>query len=383
MRIGIDYTPAINQSAGIGRFVRSLVEAVAEIDHENDYILVHAAPNDGKTVSAPVGANISTKQLRFKERPLTILWHRLRVPLPVDFFTGPLDIFHAPNFVLPPIRRGVSIITVHDLGFLIHPECADEGLREFLEQAVPRSVADADYIIADSENTRNDVICLLDAKPDNVFVVPGGVDPSFKPEPADAVAEVREKYELDQPYLLAVGVIEPRKNLPRLIEAYTRFRVRTGLRHQLVIAGGKGWLWESTFAHAERSAFSSDIRFVGFVPEEHLSALYTGAELFAYPSLYEGFGLPVLEAMACGTPVVCSNSSSLPEFAGDAAILFPPEDSDALADALEAVCTDSATRDRLKARGLERADRYQWENSARRLIEIYEQVHQANAGRGA
>src|SRR5206468_2169444 len=132
-----------------------------------------------------------------------------------------------------------------------------------------------------------------------------------------------------------------RKNLPRLIEAYARFRVRTGLRYQLVIAGGKGWLYEETFAHAERSAFASDICFTGFVPEKHLAPLYSGAEVFAYPSLYEGFGLPVLEAMACGTPVVCSNTSSLPEFAGDAALLVPPEDSDSIADALEIACTDA------------------------------------------
>jgi len=374
VRIGIDYTAAVNQTAGIGRFVRSLVRAVAAIDHDNEYVLVHAAPNPGRVVDAPIADNVSTRQLRLRERYLNVIWHRLHAPIPVDLFAGPLDVFHSPDYVLPPVRRGVRLITVHDLAFLVQPECADERLREFLEQAVPKSAGEADYIITDSENTRNDVICLLDAAPERVFVVPGGVDPSFRPASAQEVAAVRAEYELARPYLLAIGVIEPRKNFPRLIDAYARFRVRTGLQHQLVIAGGKGWLSEATYDQAERSAFQSDIRFTGYVPERYLAALYTGAEVFAYPSLYEGFGLPVLEAMACGTPVVCANTSSLPEFAGDAALLVPPEDLDAMADALEQACVDTDVREDLRTRGAKRAASFPWERSAAKLVEIYEQV---------
>lgn len=374
MRIAIDYTAAVNQSAGIGRLVRSLMHAVAEIDHENQYVLVHAAPNPGRSPEVPQAPNFTERELRFRERFMTALWHRFNAPLPIDFVTGPVDIFHAPDFVLPPVRRGVKIITVHDLAFLIHPECADERLRAFLEHAVPSSAARADFIIADSENTRNDVICLLDADPERVFVVPGGVDPSFSRVDAEAVEKVRAAYGLDQPYLLAVGVIEPRKNFPRLIDAYNRLRLRSDLPHQLVIAGGSGWLSEETFRQADRSAFPSDIRFTGYVPEGDLAALYTGADVFAFPSLYEGFGLPVLEAMACGTPVVCSNTSSLPEFAGDAALLVPPDDTDAIADALQRACEDELLRDDLRRRGPERARCYQWQRSAKRLVEVYEHV---------
>lgn len=379
MRIGIDYTAAINQSAGIGRFVRSLVKAIAEIDDQNHYVLVHASPNSGCIVDAPSTPNITTRELRFRERVLTVIWHRLKLPLPVDFATGPIDIFHSLDFVLPPVRRAVTMITVHDLAFLIRPECADERLRVFLERAVPSSAARADYIITDSENTRNDVICLLDANPDRVFVVPGGVDPVFSPSNEEDLAEVRRAYSLDHPYLLAVGVIEPRKNFPRLIDAYARFRVRTGLAYELVIAGAQGWLSEETFRQAAQCSFSSDVRFTGYVPDKHLAALYTGAEVFAYPSLYEGFGLPVLEAMACGTPVVCANTSSLPEFAGDAALLFPPEDPDEIADALETACGDPLLRQELRQRGTERAKRYQWRHAAERLIQIYERVARAAA----
>ncbi len=377
MRIAIDYTAAINQSAGIGRFVRGLVRAVAAIDDRNQYVLVHAAPNNGCTVEAPDSPNVSMRELRFRERVMTALWHRLHVPIPVDLVTGPIDIFHAPDYVLPPLRRGVSIITVHDLAFLIHPECADQKLRLFLEKAVPRSAARADYIITDSENTRNDVICLLDADPERVFVVPGGVDPSFAPADEEEIHRMRCHYKLTKPYLLAVGVIEPRKNFPRLIDAFSRFRLRTGLNYELVIAGGNGWLSDETYREAERSPFSDSVRFTGYVPDQQLAALYSGAEVFAYPSLYEGFGLPVLEAMACGTTVVCANTSSLPECAGGAALLFPPDDPDAIAAALEQACGDARLRSDLIRRGTERAAEFQWKRAAERLIEIYERVGQA------
>ena len=376
MRVGVEYTAAINQSAGIGRFVRCLFNAIAELDHKNEYVLLHAAPEPGRPPSFPAGSNFSRRELRFRERIINVMWHRLKIPFPVDLLTGPLDIFHSPDFVLPPVRHATTMLTVHDLAFLLFPECADQRLRAYLEQVVPRSVARADYIVADSENTKNDLICLLDANPDRVSVIPGGVDPHFKPATQDAVADVRREYGLEQPYVLGVGVIEPRKNFPRLIEAFSRFRRQADRPYQLVIAGGKGWLSDETYREAERSAFASDIRFTGYVPDAYLPALYTGAQAFAYPSLYEGFGLPVLEAMACGTPVVCANTSSLPEFAGDAALLVPPEDPGAIATALETLCGKDELRSQLRCRGSERAGEYRWERSAQQLIDLYGRVYQ-------
>ena len=367
----------MNQAAGIGRFVRNLVHALARVDQKNEYVLMYARPNPGCSVDLPSGSNFTAKELPIRERLLTILWQRLRVPISADRLTGPVDVFHAPDFVLPPIKNAVSILTVHDLAFLIHPECADDRLRRFLEQAVPRSIARADYILADSENTKSDVVCLMDADPDRVFVVPGAVDPVFAPAAQVAVDETRARYQLDRHYILGLGTIEPRKNWPRLIEAYARFRTSTGLPHQLVIAGGNGWLTEETFASASRSPYSEDICFTGRIPDETLVPLITGADVFAYPSLYEGFGLPPLEAMACGTPVVCSNTSALPECAEGAALLVSPTDPDAIAEALEQICTDDSVRHDLKRRGTARAAEYGWEVSASRLVQIYEQVGRA------
>ena len=376
LRIAIDYTSAVNQNAGVGRFVRSLVGALLELDSANDYLLLHAAPNASARAQFPRGRNVSPLPLRLSERWLNILWHRLQAPLPIDWLTGPVDIFHSPDFVLPPVRKARSILTVHDLAFLLYPQCADEHLRTYLERTVPRSVARADFVVADSENTRNDVVCLLGADPERVAVVPGGVDASFRPVPAAEHLALRQRLGLDAdtPFILFVGVIEPRKNLVRLMDAFAILKSRQNLPHKLVVVGRKGWLWEGIMEHAERFPARGDTIFTGFVPEEELATLYSAAQMFAFPSHYEGFGLPVLEAMACGTPVVASRASSLPEVVGDAGLQVDPDDSEQLAAALELLALNPNVREDMRRRGLERARCFTWHAAASGLLEIYRRV---------
>jgi glycosyltransferase involved in cell wall biosynthesis len=205
MRIAIDYTAAVNQQAGIGRFVRCLVNAVTVVDEQDSYVLVHAEPNPGAKPVYPRTGNVAIRRLPLNERALTILWHRLGVTLPVDWFTGPIDLFHSPDFVLPPQRRGKRVLTVHDLAFLLFPECADAGLRQYLEHVVPRSARRADFVLADSENTRNDVICLLGVPEQRVAVVPGGVEQRFRPQTdQQRLKELRDRLGLeDVPYPVA------------------------------------------------------------------------------------------------------------------------------------------------------------------------------------
>ena len=376
MRVAIDYTAAVNQSAGIGRFVRSMVGALAEVDREGQYILLHAAPTNGVEASIPVAKNFTRRQLRFPQRQLDIAWHRLSLPLPVNLFTGPIDLFHSPDFVLPPVQQARALLTVHDLAFLLHPECADASLREYLEKAVPRSVRRADFVVADSENTRNDVICLLGVPPDRVEVIPGGVDPGFKPvSNRTKLAALRKRLGIGAaPFILAVGVIEPRKNLGLLFDAYRLLRDRRQLPHLLVVAGKQAWLSEEIVDQAKRSPYHEDIRFVGFVPEADLPTLYSAATAFAFPSLYEGFGLPPLEAMACGTPVVVSKSSSLPEVVGDCGLQVDPRDPDGLAAALELLLLDDDLRADLRGRGRARAASFSWQTSARKLLNVYRRL---------
>jgi glycosyltransferase involved in cell wall biosynthesis len=374
VRVGIEYTAALNQRAGIGRFVRNLVGSLLAADPQVHWVLLHAALNGADPGVLPRAPNVTLAEVRLPERWLTILWHRLRVPLPVESFTGPLDIFHAPDFVLPPVRHARRIVTVHDLAFLLYPECADARLRSYLMSVVPRSVQRADFVVADSANTQNDVICLLGADPARTAVVPGGVEARFRPASPEAIAELRGRLGLHAPFVLSIGMIEPRKNWQGLIRAYGQARARHRLPHQLVLAGPRGWLWESIFEERERSPFRNDIIFLGFVADADLPTLYSAAAVFAFPSFYEGFGLPPLEAMACGTPVVVSDAASLPEVVGDAGLTVAAEDTDGLAEALARVLLDEALHARLAAAGRARAAQFTWQAAATRQLAVYRHV---------
>jgi glycosyltransferase involved in cell wall biosynthesis len=378
VRIAIDYSAAVNQRAGVGRLVRNQVLALAEFDQVNDYRLVYARPNRGSLPQFPHARNFARHELGIRERWLTIMWHRARVPLPADWLSGPVDVYHSPDFVLPPLRHARGILTVHDLAFLMRPECADARLRAYLEEVVPRSVRRADFIIADSENTRNDLVVLLGVPPDSIAVVPGGVEERFaRVRDADQLQRARRHLGVgNAPFILAIGVLEPRKNLNRLMDAFRALKERAAVPAdvKLVLAGGKGWLFDGIFQHHAASPVRDDILMPGFVPDEMLPAIYSAAQALAFPSLYEGFGLPILEAMACGTPVVASRASCLPEVAEGAALLIEPTNVDELSTALEMVFIDTQLRSRLIAQGRQRASEYTWRVAAERLLEVYQRV---------
>jgi glycosyltransferase involved in cell wall biosynthesis len=369
MRVGIDYTAAVRQQAGIGRYTRGLIAALAELDHETRYVLFSAG-RDPSGRAWP--ANFRWRALPLTDRHLSLLWQRLRVPLPVEAFTGRLDLFHSPDFVLPPVARARTVLTVHDLSFMRYPECSSKPLLDYLMRSVPPAVRRADAILADSESTRRDLVELLQVEPERITVVYPGVEPHFCPGGDDAaVPATLARYGIRRPYLLGVGTLQPRKNFCLLIRAYHALRQQRRIPHQLVIAGGRGWLFDEIHDTIRTLYLEEQVQLTGFVADGDLPALYRGADVFAFPSLYEGFGIPVLEAMACGTPVVTSTASSLPEAAGEAALLVDPNDVDALTEALWRVIEDSALRNALCARGFEQVKRFSWAESARRLQAVY------------
>ncbi len=376
MRIGIDYTSAARQSAGIGRFTRELIRAAMALDTGNEYRLLVAGRQPIAKAHLPgTGRGFRLVQTPLSERNLVRLWHRLQIPLPVEVFLGRLDVFHSPDFVLPPVARAVKVLTIHDLSFLRVPECADPRLRWYLGQVVPRSVRRADFLLADSESTRRDLIELLGVPPDRVQVIYGGVDARFAPvEDAEALRRVRETYAGGRPFILAVGTLEPRKNYPTLIRAFAQARQAARLPHALVIVGRKGWVYEPIFAAVDELGLHDHVLFPGFVPDEELPVLYSAADVLVTPSFYEGFGLPALEAMACGTPVIVSDVSSLPEVVGDAGVRIDPRDEAGLAEAMVHVVQDSALRAALRAAGWERARRFTWDDAARELLAVYARV---------
>lgn len=371
MEIGIDYTAAALQGAGIGRYTRGLVDAVIKLLAPGDRITL-VYPRDAAPFAIPnERAGVRSKRLPFPDRYQTIIWQRLRLPLPIEAITGPLDIFHAPNFLLPPVHKAARIVTIHDLAFLVKPQYAYPNLQRFLAKAVPRSVAAADRILADSEASRQDALRLFHLAPERVTVVGAGVEARFRRQPADSLEPVRQRYGLGWPIVLSISTLEPRKNFDGLIRAFANARRLAGFPHHLAIAGGKGWLYDDVFAEVERSQATAFVHFLGFVDDDDLPSLYNLADLFAFPSHYEGFGLPVLEAMACGIPVLCTDTSSLPELTGDAARLVPTGDEQALTQALADLLTDDAARAALAAAGPTRAAAFTWEAAAHRLYDVY------------
>jgi glycosyltransferase involved in cell wall biosynthesis len=375
MHIIIDYTPAVHQRAGIGRYTRGLVGALAPLNLPHQFTLLVLGRSGAHFVPAHLPPNFQLRFVPLSDRWATILWYRLNLPLPVDLLSGRADLFHGPSFTLPPSRMP-GLLTVHDLSFVRYPHGAHPPLLVWLSKAVPRSLSRARHVLADSQNTRLDLIELMQVLPERITVIGAGVDKRFRcvADPAQ-LAEVRARYRLPERFILGMSTLEPRKNFTGLIAAFNR--LAAGQAHtdlHLVIAGGKGWNYEPIFAVAEASPVRERIYFPGFVADDDLPALYSLAGLFAFPSHYEGFGIPVLEAMACGTPVVCADNSSLPEVAGDAALLVKATDTDGLADAMGRLVVDSPLRERLVSLGAQQVRRFTWETAARRLLEVYEAI---------
>lgn len=372
MKIGIDYTAALKQSGGIGRYTRGLITTLAQLDQHNQYTLLASsdAPRPGLQTFQNY-PNFSYKIYPLPERWLTIAWHRFYLPVPVEWAAGRLDLFHSPNFILPPTRQAKTLLTVHDLSFIRHPQGAVASLRKWLNRVVPRSLARADHILADSESTKQDLIEIFNLKPADITVVGAGVEERFHPiaDPA-ALAVVRQRYRLPDSFILGLGTLEPRKNFTGLITAFAQSPVHE--THHLVIAGGKGWLYDDIFAAAQTSLMADRIHLVGFVADGDLPALYSLADIFAYPSHYEGFGIPVIEAMACGTAVVCANNSCLPEVAGDAALQVTATDTLALAEALAQLANNPELRAQAIQEGFRQARKFTWRAAAERLLAVYQ-----------
>ncbi|MGC8873759.1 MAG: glycosyltransferase family 4 protein [Chloroflexia bacterium] len=377
MEIAIDYASAVWQGAGIGRYTRALTRELLRLDHENRYTLLFPAGLPGRPAPflghleklREIRPDVRLRPLPLTDRYLAIFWQRLRVPLPVEALCGWVDLFFSPDFVLPPQRRGRRMVTIHDLAFLVYPECAVPRMTWYLHGAVSRAAARADLVLAGSQSCREDILRFLRLPPERVVVLYSGVESYYQPlDDVARLAEVRARYALPERFLLTVGTIEPRKNLPRLFQALASLPER--VRLPLLVAGKPGWLYEETFAAVERLGLHHWVRFLGFVPDEDMVGLYNLALGVVYPSLYEGFGVPPLEGLACGTPVLTSNVSAMPEVVGDAAILVDPKDPASIADGLRRLIEDEELRRALRAAGPERARLFTWERAGRQLFDI-------------
>lgn len=312
--------------------------------------------------------------LRFSQLPTgnplaRILWEQ--TVLPFQLVREGIDLIHSLAFVQPLLTSCPGVVTIYDLSFLLFPEGFNPWKRLYLRYMTPYTARRSRRVIALSQSTKNDLSRLFGIPEEKVEVIPCGVDPRFRPLNGNLVSRFRQRRRLPERMILFVGTIERRKNVNLLLEAYAQ--IKKDIPHALVLAGARGWGAEGVIAQAEEVGLA-DVIFAGYVEQEELPLWYNAADLLAYPSLYEGFGLPPLEAMASGTPVLTSNISSLPEVVGDAGILVDPQNADEIARAMLKVLRDEGLREEMRERGLERAKRFTWQGAAEETIRVYEEA---------
>lgn len=365
VRVAIDAVPLLDTRTGVGRFVDETTSRLA-VD-PTLALVAYGWPLGGKdAMRAALPAGIATGRLPMAGPPLRAAWRRMSAP-PIEMWTGRVDVVHGPNFVVPPAWRARELVTVHDLTVLRHPElCTDDTLEfpSLLRRALRRGA----WVHTVSHFVRDEVIDLLGVPPDRVVVIPNGVTAA---PPGDS-ARGRTLAQSER-YILAIGTIEPRKDFPRLVDAFDRLAADQP-DVKLVVAGPEGW-GADEFRRAVRRAEHRDrvIR-LGWVTDADRNALLRGAAVFAYPSLYEGFGLPPLEAMSAGVPVVTTRAGGITEVVGDAAELVPPGDTDALATGLARVLADDGRADDLRARGTANLARFSWDRTANELGALYHRL---------
>ena len=374
MKIGIDASLVVGEKAGVGWYTASLIEALARVDHQNKYILYpffyHIFDPRFKKLVAPT-KSFSVRFTALPEALVRYLWFHSKIPR--HRLLGKVDVLHSTTFCCPPVHSGQLVVTIYDVSFLHYPELHTEMNRVHCLKGTWETAVHADRIIAISQNTKKDLVEYFNVQEDRIAVIPLAARKDFHPRPMEEVkAFVARRWGLDQPYLLSVGTIEPRKNLKHLIRVYCGLPKEIRNDYQLIIAGGEGWLSTDIYQSIVEMGAESSIRFLGYVPSSDLPWLYSGATCFVYPSLYEGFGLPALEAMACGIPLITSNTSSLPEVAGDAALLVDPLSEEELRSAIIKVVSDPTLRQKMSGKGLDQAKQFSWEQVARDTLKVYE-----------
>lgn len=324
----------------------------------------------------PAGVWPASPPVEQRVIPFPRLWTHVR--LSWEMLAAPPDLLFVPAHVLPLVCPRRRVVTVHDLGYHFFPQAHTRSARRYLEWSTRRNARLATLVIADSQATRRDIASVYGTPAEKIRVVyPGRNEAIRRVEDAERIAGVRRKFGLPEEYLLYLGTLQPRKNLVRLIEAYVRVRGRwegASPCPALVLAGKPGWMSEDILTAPRRLDAEGAVIFPGYIPAEDVPALLSGARAFLFPSLYEGFGFPVLEAMACGTPVLCSNSSSLPEVAGEAALFVDPMDVEDIAAGIQRILTDAPMRVALVERGLRQVERFSWARAARETLAVLEEA---------
>jgi glycosyltransferase involved in cell wall biosynthesis len=372
VRVAIDVQNLLRPMTGVGYYVRNLVRALSLLPIDDTIQAFYFSRRKGLGLS---GGSVEEKGVRFPPgRIVQLLWKRFSFPK-VDTFIRGADVFHFPNFVARPVRAGKVVVTIPDLSFMRFPQFTEPKNLSFLRRHVPQSIERAEKVVAISEFTRREIAELFPSAREKTAVTPLGVGENFSPrEDLDGLRNVRQKYHVPDDYVLFVGTLEPRKNLIMLLEAHRIFRSRYKRGHdiRLVVAGMKGWLFQETMSRIREMPQELAPIVTGYVDDADLPYLYSAAKMAVVPSFYEGFGLPCLEAMACGTPLVCSNTSSMPEVVGDAALMVSPGDPEEMAQAMLRLAENEELAEELRRKGRIRAAQFTWRRCAEQTYRVYE-----------
>jgi len=368
MKVCFDVQSAITQRAGVGRYARVLAENLAALDDLDLVLFFFDFKRRGELFPA---ANARFKRIPWcPGRLANLAWKTVGRP-PFNFFSGPADVYHFPNFILPPLSRGKSVVTIHDMSFMRFPEFAEQRNLKYLSARISDTANRCDAIITDSRFSAAEIAEFVHVDPSRIFPIHLGISPGFSPIPPEKSAPLLQELGIDRPYILTVGTLEPRKNIPFLVGTFEQL---TGFDGLLVIAGMRGWKYEPILERIKSSSRARDIVYLDYVPDSHLAPLYSGAELLALTSFYEGFGFPPLEAMACGTPVISAATGSLPEVLGSAAVLVEGFDAETWRGQIDRLLADTQLRETQVARGTEHAAGFTWLETARQTVEVYQKV---------
>lgn len=356
--------------AGVSHYIEQLLHHLAQIDQTNQYSIYTTRGLEAHDLRLPANFRVHSNLLPTINPRVRIPWEQVVAPLLLA--RNGAALFHGTLNVVPFVCPVPAVVTIHDLAFIRFPHTFRAHNRTYLDLATRLSARRAAYVLAVSENTRREVIELLGVPPERVVVTHDAARAHFVPPDPARLQAFRTRHDLPERFVLSVGTLEPRKNLTGLLDAYSRVARESNV--PLIVGGGKGWLYDAVFQRLEALGLRDRVHFAGYLEEEELPLWYAAATLFVFPSIYEGFGMPPLEAMSCGTPVVTSNSSSLPEVVGDAGLMVSPTDTDALADAILRLLNDDALRADLCQRGLQRARTFSWRTTAERTRAVYESL---------
>jgi glycosyltransferase involved in cell wall biosynthesis len=373
MPIYVDVSAAVHNKAGIGRYAGSLARALVG-RQPGRFALFY---NRGRHTRPPAGLeSLPVRTVRAGYKPWRMaVWLGQLTGVGFHRLVPGAELFHATEHLLPPLSGVPTVLTVHDMIFKLFPQHLKRLNYWYLNATMPLYCRRADAIIAVSESSKRDIVALYGLPQGKVTVIYEAASPDFIPASWAATQQVCQRYGLPERFLIHVGTIEPRKNLTRLVEALHHLR-QEGLAIPLVVVGRKGWLYDDFFRRLHELDMEDAVHFPGYVAAADLPVLYSAATMAAMPSEYEGFGLPVLEAMACGTPVVCSHTSSLPELGGTAARTFDPYDVEAIGETISAVWTDADLRAEMRQQGLAQAAKFSWDRAAEETLALYERVLQ-------